>query len=76
MAPEKVSDRELLGALTMIDDPVATSAEVSAIVGLDDSQVRRRMPDLIEAGYVDTKKAGARARVYWLTKQGRMALYD
>jgi predicted ArsR family transcriptional regulator len=76
MPPEKVSDRELLAALTMIDDPVATSGEVAAIVGLDASQVRRRMPDLIDAGHVGTKKAGARARVYWLTKQGRMALYD
>lgn len=72
-----VTNRQLLSALTMIDDSsgVATAPEIAESVGMDASQVRRRMPELVENNFVETKKTGARSRVYWLTEQGRLQLY-
>ncbi|GAA0217430.1 MULTISPECIES: hypothetical protein [Halobaculum] len=52
-------------------DPVLFVSEVSEYFDKSDEWARGRMNELVEDGYLDSKKPGRRTRVYWITREGR-----
>jgi len=70
-APPDVTDDELLAAIHTHVDPVVTASDVAERVGLTSQAVNKRLPRLVEEGYLRKKKVGASAVVYWTTQSGR-----
>jgi len=56
---------EFLRALVERHPEPLTAGEVGEIVGAPRTTARNRLEQLVDADLVATKKAGARARVYW-----------
>lgn len=62
---------EYLRVFALSNDPVLTAVEVGEMVGVSQQAAHSRLTSLERDGYVESKKVGGRARVYWLTDQGR-----
>lgn len=70
MRRRRVSDDELLAAIYTHLDPAVTASDIADRVGLTPQAVNKRLPRLINEGYVRKKEVGASAVVYWLTESG------
>jgi predicted ArsR family transcriptional regulator len=67
----KYSDAELLREIRLLPDPVVTAKEITGNVELENATVNRRLDRLVNDGYLEEKKVGAAAVVYWMTSKGR-----
>jgi len=67
----KYTDAELLREIRLLPDPVITAKEITENVELENATVNRRLDRLVDQGYLEEKKVGAAAVVYWLTSKGR-----
>lgn len=71
--PPDVSDEEILLSVLRTFGP-ATASDVAERSGLKQSGSNKRLQDLVDRGYLHEKKVGARAKVYWLSDEGREQL--
>lgn len=69
-ADPEVSDHELLAAIRMHKHPAVTASDIANSVGLTSQAINKRLPRLVDEGYVTKKEVGASAVVYWLTESG------
>lgn len=67
----ETSDAELIQAIALHADPVVTASEVAERVGMTNAGVNKRLPGLVEGGYLVRKEVGAHAVIYWLTDAGK-----
>jgi len=67
--PQDVSDKELLEQVALVHGP-ATSGEISDGVSIGRKGVNKRLPDLVDKGYLFKKEVGANAIIYWLSEEG------
>ena len=68
---KKIKDREILEEIALSSDPVVTANELSDKLDYTSDGVRNRLLDLKKEGYVDSRKVGSRAVVWWITDSGR-----
>ena len=73
--PQDVSDRELLEQVALVHGP-ATSGEIADGVSIGRKGVNKRLPDLVEQGFLHKKEVGANAIIYWLTEKGHKLLSE
>jgi len=66
-----VTDAELLRRIRLLPDPMVTAKELTEQVDLENATVNRRLDRLVEDGYLNEKKVGSAAVVYWLTDDGK-----
>lgn len=70
--PPRVPDEELVATIReqmSLDNPVVTTAEVTAAVDLSQRAVQNRLRDLHEGDEIAAKTVGARGRVWWIPEQ-------
>lgn len=72
--PKKQDDEKILRAVALSPDPVVTASEIADVTDYNIDGARGRLEDLYEEGWVDKRKVGARATVWWLTDAGRKQL--
>jgi len=60
-----VESHEVENELLRNSSPVVTAPDVAEALGCSGEHVRQHLRALEAAGTVESKKAGARARVYW-----------
>lgn len=73
--PPTVSDVEILRSFTGSPDPVLFTTEVADVVGLSQQGIYKRLSELESNGYVRSK-AGGNARVWWITREGRVLVVN
>ena len=71
---KKAGDEEILRAMALSPDPIATTAELAEIIDYSPDGIRNRLEDLEEKGLIESKDVGARATVWWITRAGRNQL--
>lgn len=59
------TDDEILAVFRSSSDPVLTTSEVASQFEVTHRAVRDRLEKLEEAGTLQSKKVGARAKVWW-----------
>lgn len=67
---------ETLLVIALHADPVVTAPELAEELGVSPQAVNKRLETLSSDGYVNSKKVGAAAKVYWLTKDGQQAVSE
>jgi CTP-dependent riboflavin kinase len=65
-----VKDYEILSAFVQSSDPVLSSAEVSESISITENGTYKRLVELQDECYVNSKKI-ARGRAWWITEKGR-----
>lgn len=65
-----VSNDRLLLEFVLRPDPAFFASEFTTAVGLTRQTIDRRLKELEEQGYVDSKIAGP-GRIWWITDSGR-----
>jgi Fic family protein len=68
---KRVDDVEILRQMLLHPDPVFTSKELSKRIDYSQDGARRRLHDLRESGYVESRTVGSNAVVFWVTEAGR-----
>mgnify|MGYP006274248089 CR=1 FL=1 len=61
----EITDEEILQVFRSSSDPVLTTGEVASEFEITHRGVRDRLEKLEEEGVIKSKKAGARAKVWW-----------
>jgi len=72
----KISNIEILRAIKVGADPIATAPELEQRLGISRQGLNPRLKELVKKGYVERREVGSRAVVYWLTRDGKLALDD
>ncbi len=67
----RVSDEEILKHVALAPDPIVTAGEISELVDMTQQAVNKRLNQLVEEGYLNSRKVGSAAKVYWITEPGR-----
>ncbi len=70
----KHSDAEILRLFRETADPVLFAREIADSLDTTRQTVYSRMEDLVDKGYVHTKKPGERSRIYWISYEGEQFL--
>lgn len=65
-----MTEEEILLQIRLSPDPVVTAGELAERTDYSRQNINIRLEELVENGLVAEKKAGARAKVYWLTDDG------
>ncbi|MFK5603667.1 winged helix-turn-helix domain-containing protein [Haloferax volcanii] len=65
-----VSDEEILEILLDSEDPFLTTTEVAEVLDFSQPGALKRLRQLEEEEYVETKKAG-NSNTWWITEEGR-----
>jgi len=63
-------DIEYLRPFAVSSDPVLSSKEIAERVDVSQQGAYSRLRALQADGYLNSKKVGARARVFWLSDEG------
>ncbi|WP_092662273.1 winged helix-turn-helix domain-containing protein [Halorientalis persicus] len=71
-----VSDVEILREMAISPDPVLTAVELAERIDMSQQGAHSRLESLEDQQYVRSKKAGSRARVWWITDRGRQQLAE
>ena len=66
-----VSNEAILREFLLSSDPVQTTSELVEPLDMTRQGVHSRLQSLQEEGYLDSKEAGSKARVWWITDRGR-----
>lgn len=64
-----VTPERVLTVLQDAEDPVLTAKEVGDRLGCTSEAARQRLHDLRERGEINSKQVGARAVVWWASKE-------
>ena len=67
----KVSDKQILQLVALSPDPIVTAGELTEQIDMTQQGVNKRLKSLVDAGYLESRKVGGAARVYWITPSGR-----
>lgn len=70
----QVSPEEVMKAIAMHPEPVVTASDINEEIGLSRDGARERLKSLAEDGYLDVKRPGSSALVFWMTDKGRATL--
>jgi len=68
---KKIGDAEFLREIAASPDPFVTPSELAERMDYTADGARRRLSDLEDKGYVRSRNVGARAKVWWITDEGR-----
>jgi CTP-dependent riboflavin kinase len=71
---KRVDDAGVLREMVLHPDPVITSKELSKRIDYSQDGARRRLHDLLENGYVESRTVGSNAVVWWVTDAGKRQL--
>ena len=74
--PPTVTVEEVMRAIALHPEPVVTARDINADLGLEPDSARERLKTLVDEGYLDMKKPGGSAMVFWMTDKGRSVLAD
>ena len=66
-----MSDVEILREFMLTGDPVLTTSELTEPLGMSRQGIHSRLEDLQERGLLKSKQVGSKARVWWITDNGR-----
>ncbi len=66
---------ELLRYIRLRPDPFATAGDIEPKTSVGYKQTRNRLDDLVEEGYLHSRKVG-NVLVYWLSDKGEEQLAD
>lgn len=65
------SKLDYLREFAISSDPVLSAPEIAELVGVSQQGAYSRLQSLEADGYLDSKKVGAKARVFWLSDKGK-----
>jgi len=68
---QRRSDTEVLREMLLVRGPAATASELAERLNYSRQNVSRILKRLEDEGLVDSKQAGARAKVWWPTQEGQ-----
>lgn len=71
---KKLSDVQVLEEVVKRPDPVVTPKELAGVTSYGIDGIRGRLEDLESKGWLKSRKVGSRARIWWVTDQGREQL--
>jgi len=71
--PLKESDKRYLRAAITQPDPVFTAVELADEVGVTQQAAHSKLGNLEDRDLVRSKEVGSRARVWWVTDEGKRA---
>jgi DNA-binding MarR family transcriptional regulator len=74
--PPKLSAEEICQIVALHPEPVVTAADIHEEMDMTKRGAQARLKRLVEDGYLESKKVGSAAVVFWLTPQGREALAE
>jgi len=69
-------DSEYLRLIALHPDPVVTASDLAAQLPVTQQAVNKRLNRLQSDGMIYSKKVGASARVYWLSRAGKERLAE
>lgn len=72
--PPKQSPEEICQIVALHPEPVVTAADVHEEMDMTQRGAQDRLKSLAEKGYLNSKKVGASALVFWLSDKGRNTL--
>ena len=67
----KVSNSKLLETIASAPDPFVTAQEIADRTKYTKDGARRRLHELEDEGWLRSRSVGARAKVWWITTEGR-----
>lgn len=70
------ADVDILQEFALSKDPVLFASEIADAFGKSRQWAHGRLMDLVEDGHLNTKKAGRRSRIYWLSESGKAHLAE
>lgn len=71
-----VSDERILRLVVLYPAPAVKVGDLVDPLGITEQAVNKRLKGLVDDGLLDTRKVGARARVYWPTEEGRRLAWE
>jgi predicted ArsR family transcriptional regulator len=74
--PPKLTAEEICRIVALHPEPVVTAADVHEEMDMTQRGAQSRLKRLVEEGYLESKKVGSAAAVFWLTPKGRDSLGD
>jgi predicted ArsR family transcriptional regulator len=74
--PPKLSAEEICRIVALHPEPVVTAADVHEEMDMTKRGAQSRLKRLVEEGYLESKKVGSAALVFWLTPKGRNSVTD
>lgn len=69
--PPTVSVEDVMKAIALHPEPVVTARDINEDLGLEPDSARERLKSLAEDGYLEMKRPGGSALVFWPTDKGR-----
>lgn len=72
--PPTVSVEEVMQAIALHPEPVVTARDVNVQLGLEPDSARERLKSLAGEGYLEMKRPGGSALVFWMTDKGKRVL--
>lgn len=67
------SDEKYIIAVATHPDPVVTTGEIADELNVSTQAVYSKFVEFVEDGLMESKKTGGRAKVWWLSTDGREA---
>lgn len=72
--PPTVDAEKVMRAIALHPEPVVTARDIHEQIGLKPDGARERLKQLVEEGYLEMKRPGRSALVFWMTDAGRALL--
>jgi len=60
----------------MHPEPVVAASDINEKIGLGTDGARERLKSLTQEGYLEMKRPGSSALVFWMTDKGRAVLAE
>jgi len=73
---ERVSDADVLAAIQRTYAPVSTASQLAEELEYTTDGMRKRLERMEDDGLINSRKVGARARVFWLSDDGDKLLAE
>lgn len=67
----EIPDSVVLQFVVLHPEPVVTSADFLGHFDLTRQAINKRLNALVNEGYLDARKVGSAAKIYWITQKGR-----
>lgn len=74
--PPTVDARRVMEAIALHPEPVVTARDINEKIGLKPDGARERLKALADDGYLEMKRPGGSALVFWMSDEGRALLQD
>lgn len=71
-----VSAEKVMQAIALHPEPVVTARDIHEDLDLKPDGARERLKRLVDEGYLEMKRPGGSALVFWMTDKGRSVLAD